>query len=128
VRGRGGRAAAIGECGFNGFRYDVKNEGGEGESVGRCLMRGIEEVRMVLRFLNRGAREGVPWQSAAWWRWPGQRRLKRPRWETSSGAVVWAASASGLDALVGQRGKIRKMGRAGYQGYQAETGLGHDEK
>jgi hypothetical protein len=83
VRGRGRRAAAIGECGFNGFRYDVKNEGGEGESVRRCLMRGIEEVRMVLRFLYCGAWEGVPWQSAVWWCRPGQWQLRRPRWETS---------------------------------------------
>jgi hypothetical protein len=128
VRGRGRRAVAIGECGFNGYRYDVKNEGGEGESVRRCLMRGIEEVRMVLRFLYCGAREGVPWQSAVWWCRPGQRQLRRPRWETSWGAVVWAASASGSDALVGQRGKIKKMGQVGYQGYWAETGLGHDEK
>jgi hypothetical protein len=36
VRGRGRRAAAIGECGFNGFRYDVKNEGGR-RGVGQAL-------------------------------------------------------------------------------------------
>jgi hypothetical protein len=40
VRGRGGRVAAVGECGFNGFHYEVKKEGEEGESVRRCLMRG----------------------------------------------------------------------------------------
>jgi hypothetical protein len=28
VRGRGGRAAAISECGFNGSRYKVEKEGG----------------------------------------------------------------------------------------------------
>jgi hypothetical protein len=42
--------------------------------------------------------------------------------------VEWAASASGPNALVGQRGKIRKMRWAGYQGYRAATGLGRDEK
>jgi hypothetical protein len=31
---------AIGECGFNGFRYEVEKEGEEGESVEHCLMRG----------------------------------------------------------------------------------------
>ncbi len=49
VRGRGGRAAAIGECGFNGFCYEVKKEGEEGELVGHCLMRG-----------NRGGTDGAP--------------------------------------------------------------------
>jgi hypothetical protein len=39
VRGRGGRAAAIGECGFNGFRYEVKNEGGR-RGVGQALFDG----------------------------------------------------------------------------------------
>jgi hypothetical protein len=27
VRGRGGRAATVGECGFFGFRYKVENGG-----------------------------------------------------------------------------------------------------
>jgi hypothetical protein len=27
VRGQGGRAAAVSECGFNGFHYEVKKEG-----------------------------------------------------------------------------------------------------
>jgi hypothetical protein len=40
----------------------------------------------------------------------------------------WDASASGPNAPVGQRGKSRKMRRAGCQGYRAETGLGRDEE
>jgi hypothetical protein len=54
VRGWGGRAAAVGECSFNGFHYEVKKEGEEGESVGRCLIWG-----------NRGGTDGaslpLPW-------------------------------------------------------------------
>jgi hypothetical protein len=56
VRGQGGRAAAVGECGFNGFRYEVKKEGEEGESVGHCFMMG-----------NRGGMDGaslpLPWST-----------------------------------------------------------------
>jgi hypothetical protein len=56
VRGQGGRAAAVGECSFNGFRYEVKKEGGEGESVEHSLMRG-----------NRGSMDGallpLPWST-----------------------------------------------------------------
>jgi hypothetical protein len=56
VRGRGGRAAVVRECGFNGFRYEVKKEGEEGESIGRCLMR-----------RNRGGTAGaslpLPWST-----------------------------------------------------------------
>jgi hypothetical protein len=40
VRGRGGRAATVSECGFNGFRYEVEGGGEEGESGRRCLKRG----------------------------------------------------------------------------------------
>jgi hypothetical protein len=36
VRGQGGKATTVGECGFNGFRYEVKKEGGRG--VGRALL------------------------------------------------------------------------------------------
>jgi hypothetical protein len=88
VRGRGGRAAAVGGCGFNGFRYEVEKEGEEGESVGRYLMRGgIKEVWMALHFLYRGAREGTPWRRAARRRRPSRRRLGRLRWEKTPG---WA--------------------------------------
>jgi hypothetical protein len=56
MRGQGGRVAAVSECGFNGFRYKVEREGGEGESIGCCLMRG-----------NRGAMDGaslpLPWST-----------------------------------------------------------------
>jgi hypothetical protein len=38
VRGQGGRAAAVGECSFNGFRYEVKKEGGGGRGVGRAQL------------------------------------------------------------------------------------------
>jgi hypothetical protein len=34
VRGRGGRATAVGECGFNGFCYEVEKEGGKGSRSG----------------------------------------------------------------------------------------------
>jgi hypothetical protein len=34
VRGRGGRATAIGECGFNGFHYEVEKEGKRGSRFG----------------------------------------------------------------------------------------------
>jgi hypothetical protein len=30
VRGRGGRAATVVECGFNGFCYELEKEGEEG--------------------------------------------------------------------------------------------------
>jgi hypothetical protein len=47
---------AVCECGFNGFRYEFEKEGEEGESVGRCLMRG-----------NRGGTDGaslpLPWST-----------------------------------------------------------------
>jgi hypothetical protein len=36
VRGWGGRAAVVGECGFNGFHYKVEKEGGKG--VGQALL------------------------------------------------------------------------------------------
>jgi hypothetical protein len=36
VRGQGGTAAAVSECGFNGFRYKVEREGGR-RGVGRAL-------------------------------------------------------------------------------------------
>jgi hypothetical protein len=34
VRGRGGRAATVGECGFNGFHYEVKRGGEKGSQSG----------------------------------------------------------------------------------------------
>jgi hypothetical protein len=34
VRGRGGRAEAVSECGFNGFRYEEEKEGKKGSRSG----------------------------------------------------------------------------------------------
>jgi hypothetical protein len=59
VRGRGGRAAAVGECGFIGFRYEVKKGGRWGVSQALLDEGGIKEVWTVLRFLYRGAWEGA---------------------------------------------------------------------
>jgi hypothetical protein len=99
VRGQGGRAAAIGECGFNGFRYEVEKEGEEGESVGRCLMRG-----------NRGGTDGaslpLPWSTRG-----------RPMavCGTAAPAKPKAARATevGEDPRVGQSGLHMSIGQLG---------------
>jgi hypothetical protein len=54
----------------------VPVEGGEKKRRSSGVQSRAEEVA-------RGAR-----RCAARWRWPGQRRLRRPRWETSRGAVT----------------------------------------
>jgi hypothetical protein len=45
VRGWGGRAVAVGECGFIGFRYEVERGGGR-RGLGGALLDegGIKEV------------------------------------------------------------------------------------
>jgi hypothetical protein len=105
VRGQGGRAAAVGECGFNGFHYEVEKEGEEGESVGRCLMRG-----------NRGGTDGaslpIPWstggrpmvaRSVA-----APARLKAAQ-ATEVGEDPWL-SQSGLHRPIGQLGRCKVFG------------------
>jgi hypothetical protein len=95
VRGQGGRAAAIGECGFNGFCYEVKKEGEEGELVGHCLMRG--EYRRYGRCFGSstmehrraphgGAQRGGTGQAKGG---SGDRGGRRP-----PGGLEWAAQAS----------------------------------
>jgi hypothetical protein len=126
VRGRGGRAAAVGECSFIGFRYEVEEGGRRG--VGRVLLDegGIKEVRTMLRFLYRGAREGVPWRRAARRGGAGQaeggsgdRGGRRP-----SGGPTWARGRRGLTSKGIFTGKIK----LGCQGFWAELILGCAEK
>jgi hypothetical protein len=94
VRGRGGRAATVGECSFNGFRYEVEKEGEEGESVGRCLMRG-----------NRGGTDGaslpLPWSTRG-----------RPMAAPARPKAAWATEV-GEDPRVGRSGLRRLIGQLG---------------
>jgi hypothetical protein len=101
VRGQGGRAAAVGECGFNGFRYDVKKEG-EGELVGRCLMRG-----------NKGGADGallpLPWST-------GGRPMAAHGVATPARPTAAQVTDVGDEQWSGPSGLLRPVGQLGRSG------------
>jgi hypothetical protein len=115
VRGQGGRAAAIGECSFNGFRYEVEREGEDGESVRHCLMRG-EYKRYGWCFASSTVEHGRAPLGGAWRGGAGQaeggsgdRGGRRP-----PGGPEWAAQVSRPAGLV--RGFQARRGMEGVVG------------
>jgi hypothetical protein len=102
VRGKGGRAATVGECGFNGFCYKVKKEAEEGESIGHCLMRG-----------SRGGTDGASLTLS--WSTGGRPMMAR-------GAVVPARPKAARATEVGDKqgsgpsGRRRPVGQLGWSG------------
>jgi hypothetical protein len=101
VRGRGGRAAAVSECGLNGFCYEVEKEGEEGESVGRYLMRRADKGGMG------GASLPLPWST-------GGRPMAARGAATPAKPKAARATEVGEDPRVGRSGLRKPVGQLGW--------------
>jgi hypothetical protein len=96
VRGREGRAAVVGECGFIGFLYEVE-KGGERRGVGRVQLDegGIKEGYGRCFTSSTVEHERAPHGGAR--RRPSRRRLGQLRWEKTPGWANLGQRLEGLD-------------------------------